>query len=216
MMATTHGFMSLAVAVVTLPVADEYVSPPLLLAVAFVGGVAPDLDVIATHRKTLHYPFVLPLCTLVLLVGFSLTSSSGLLLAAVAIGAAALHSVSDVFAGGVEAEPWKRTSEEAVYNHLLSRWHRPRRYVRYAGAPEDVLLGASFAAVALGSGVTSPTVDRLLLGVLALTGLFALSRKRLGGLSRRVVGVVPDELRRGLPSIGVDDTDEGTTLRFEK
>ncbi|RLM57371.1 metal-dependent hydrolase [Halobellus sp. Atlit-31R] len=55
MMALTHALVSVAVASALLPLGPEYATPPLLAA-ALLGGVLPDLDVFAAHRKTLHYP----------------------------------------------------------------------------------------------------------------------------------------------------------------
>lgn len=40
-----------------------------------------------------------------------------------------------VFGGGVGSEPWNTTSDRGVYNRFRERWHAPRRWVRYSGAP---------------------------------------------------------------------------------
>ena len=58
MMATTHGFVALALAVALLPDAPGEAAPGVVLAAAFLGGVAPDLDLLADRRKTLHFPVV--------------------------------------------------------------------------------------------------------------------------------------------------------------
>jgi hypothetical protein len=34
-------------------------------------------------------------------------------------------------------DPWTNPGDRAVYDHLRGRWLRPRRWVRYDGAPED-------------------------------------------------------------------------------
>ncbi|WP_247000360.1 metal-dependent hydrolase [Halosolutus gelatinilyticus] len=180
-MTTTHALMGVAVAAVALPGVGEPAPVAAVLAAAFLGGVAPDLDLVATHRKTLHFPALLPVATGV--VGLRLHADgtvAGVVLFAF-LGSAALHSVVDVLGGGVEPEPWRRTSQEAVYNHLLGRWHRPKRWVRYAGAPEDFLLTAVCGIVVV-TTATPSAFDRLAIGLVLFSGLFALVRKRIPDL----------------------------------
>jgi hypothetical protein len=62
---------------------------------------------------------------------------------------AAVHSMSDVLGGGLELRPWEATGDRGVYIHPKRRWVPPRRYVRYDGAPEDLLVGAVFAVPGL-------------------------------------------------------------------
>ncbi|WP_239642042.1 metal-dependent hydrolase [Natrinema versiforme] len=212
-MALTHGFMALAAAVVVLPVLGDHVGVALLLAAAFVGGLAPDADLLASHRKTLHYPVGYSVLAAVLLGAFLLTSSPGVLVLTVAVGAAALHSVSDVLGGSAEREPWNPVTENGVYNHALGRWHRPRRYVRYSGAPEDFLVCVAFAAVAIPAGATSATVDAALLGLVAFAGLYSLCRKRLAGIAATLGRLVPRRLRAVVPTVRVTETEtDGTTI----
>jgi hypothetical protein len=214
MMATTHAFCGLTVAVGLLGLLPADVAAGPLLAAAFVGGLVPDLDLAATHRKTLHYPLALPAATLVLLAGWVVAPSPAptLLVATFGVGSAALHCVSDVLGGSVEAEPWTYSSDRAVFNHALGRWHRPRRYVRYSGAPEDFLVGAAFATVAVGSAATGPWADRLLLGVVAFSAVYTLLRRRLHVVPDAVALLVPARLRRLLPAVRVVETDGGTTI----
>lgn len=191
MMATTHAFASLAVAVLSLPVLSEYASPPVLLGAAFAGGLAPDADLAARHRRTLHYPLLMPVLASVLFGVVALTGSAAMAVVAVAAAGAALHAVADVFAGSPEPEPWDPSLDRAVYNHLLGAWHAPRRYVRYSGAPEDFLLGLSFALVAVFSPATSPAADLSILALCAASGLFSWQRKRLPALADRLTSVAP-------------------------
>lgn len=180
MMATTHAVMGVALVALVFPELGYAPTAAVLLA-AFLGGIAPDLDMAAKHRKTLHFPVLLPVATAVAgvaLVVSGATGSVGLALFAFLVSAA-LHSAIDVFGGGVESEPWKRTSNEAVYNHLLGRWHEPKRWVRYAGAPEDLLLAVVCGAVAIRAAATSPSFDRLLLGTVVVSAAFTLIRKRI-------------------------------------
>jgi hypothetical protein len=215
MMALTHGFMSLALAVLVLPFVSDHVAAPLLLAVTFVGGVVPDTDLLANHRKTLHYPIIYPILTLLLVGGFLLTSSALFLLLTFAIGAAALHCLSDILAGGAELEPWNPATGHGVYNHVLKRWHRPRRYVRYSGAPEDFFISLVFAMVAVWSATTSVTADVGLLCLLAAAGIYSLLRKRLRRIATFGIALVPLRLQFLVPAVQVEETEnDGTRVRI--
>ncbi|RZV11511.1 hypothetical protein BDK88_0390 [Natrinema hispanicum] len=212
MMALTHGFASLAVAVVVFPVVGDHVGGPLLLA-AFLGGLAPDADLLASHRKTLHYPVGFSAVTLLLFGAVLLTGWSALLLPTVAVGAAALHAVSDVLGGSAEREPWNPTMDTGVYNHVLGRWHRPRRYVRYSGAPEDFFVCLAFATVAVSSAVTPTAADITLFWLVALAGLYTLCRKRLAAISTGLSNLVPTRVRTLLPTVRIEETEtDGTTV----
>ncbi len=213
MMALTHGFAALALAVVALPVLGDHVGGPLLLAAAFVGGLAPDADLLASHRKTLHYPVGFSVAALGLLGAFALTEWTALVLPIVVAGAAALHAVSDVLGGSAEREPWNPVTDNGVYNHVLGRWHRPRRYVRYSGAPEDFLVCLTLGVVTISSALTSPAADRVLVGLLAFAGSYALCRKRLAAIGAGIGGLVPTRLRALLPTVQVVETEtDGTTV----
>ena len=213
MMALTHGFMALAAAVLLLPAVGDPVGTPVLLAAAFLGGLAPDADLVASHRKTLHFPVWFSVATAALSGLYLLTGASPALVAAVAVGAAALHSVSDVLGGSAEREPWNPVTENGVYNHALGRWHRPRRYVRYSGAPEDFLVCLVFAAVAIDAELTAPAADRALLGLVAFAGVYALCRKRLAAIGSAAGLLVPRRLRAVLPAVRVEETEtDGTTV----
>ena len=211
MMALTHGFMSLALATLVLPVVSDHVAPPLVLAAAVVGGLLPDLDVLASHRRTLHYPVIFPILTLGALAAFFSTGTPGLLLLGVLLGAAGLHSLSDILGGSAERAPWNPVTEFGVYNHVLGRWHRPRRFVRYSGAPEDFMIGGGFALVALLSPGTAPVVDLLLVGLVGIAGGYTLARKRLESIATSVDAVIPLWLRAIVPSFEVEEHEGGGT-----
>jgi hypothetical protein len=140
--------MGLAATVLALPVTARHAPASSVLVVAFVGGVLPDLDLVTNHRRTLHFPVLLPVGAVACLCAYGVLGGQSLFLLAVGLAAAGLHSASDVLGGGLGYEPWRNDSTKAVYNHVLDRWHAPRRFVRYSGAPEDFLLGASFAVPA--------------------------------------------------------------------
>lgn len=216
MMVTTHIFISVALAAVSLPFLPAGASPPLVFGAAFVGGLAPDLDLVAVHRRSLHYPVVLPVLTVGLWLLALAVSAPLVAVGAIGVTAAALHSVSDVLAGSTEPEPWDPTAEQAVYNHVLGGWHRPRRYVRYSGAPEDFVVAAVFALVAIRSPATSAGIEVSLLALLTLSAVFVLFRKRLPGAAGRLASWVPTGVHWAFPTVRVERTDAGgTTLEVQ-
>jgi len=114
----------------------------------------------------------------------AVSGSPLVVLAAVAAVAFSLHPLMDVLCGGVEVRPWEAKSEEAVYDHFRRRWLRPRRLVRYAGAPEDFLVALGVGLPAL--AVTTGSLQRGLVAVLVVSGLFVTIRRRLAPLSERL------------------------------
>src|SRR6056297_545185 len=78
---------------------------------------------------------------------FGVALAAAALVVAPEFGTVALHAASDALGGGLELKPWRATSERAVYDHFRGRWIRPRRWVRYDGAPEDL----AFAGILAGS-----------------------------------------------------------------
>lgn len=148
MMATTHGFAGLAVATVVAVVVPEFA---LAAAVGgILGGLTPDLDVLGTHRRTLHFPgyySVAAVIVSVLAIAVPTTLTVGL---AVALIAAALHCLFDIVGGIPAPDPWAvESADRAVYLHSQKRWLRPRRWIRYDGAPEDFFFGAALAVPGL-------------------------------------------------------------------
>lgn len=210
MMALTHGAVSVALVALATPLLGEYAGPSLVAA-ALVGGLAPDLDLLAAHRKSGHYPVGYTALALGALAGLLTTGEPALALVAVAVGSAALHAWSDALAGGVESEPWNPTTERAVYNHALGRWHRPRRYVRYSGAPEDGLLAVGAVAIAVASPATGPIAEAGLWWLAAVAVGYALARRQMAGIPARIVRHLPAWLVTVLPSVRVDETDSGAT-----
>jgi hypothetical protein len=147
MMATTHVFAGLAL-VAPVAAAVPTLSSPLAVG-AIVGGLAPDLDLVLEHRRSLHFPVAgLPVAGLA--VGAAvLAPSSPAVAVAAAVVAAWLHAASDVLGDGPEMNPWTDVGDRAVYDHVRGRWLRPRRWVRYDGAPEDGVLALALAVPAL-------------------------------------------------------------------
>ena len=80
-----------------------------------------------------------------------------------------------------------------MYNHYRGRWIAPQRWVRYDGAPEDLLLAVAVAAVLW------PAVDGFARPLIAaLVGVsvgYALIRKRLVRIRGWIIPRVPDRIR---------------------
>ena len=196
MMATTHALVGMAIA---LPAA--YALPelaPFVLLAGLAGGLFPDLDLYAGHRKTLHYPVCLPLVALFALAVAALAPGTTTIGVAVFVLAAAAHSTMDAFGGGLEMRPWLETADRAVYDHYRRRWIAPKRGVRYDGAPEDLLLAVA-AAVPLLVVLDGPLYE-LVVALVAVSAGYALVRKRLVGITTWVVPRLPAAIRARLPS----------------
>jgi len=117
MMLTTHALVGAFLAV---PVA---VLVPSLAPVAFLagtlGGSFPDVDILAHHRKTLHYPRYYTVAASLFGVFCVFHTTVTTVALVTFLGAAALHSLMDAVGGGAEPRPWERSTEHAVYDH---RW----------------------------------------------------------------------------------------------
>ncbi|WP_313692155.1 metal-dependent hydrolase [Halorarum halobium] len=197
MMATTHALAGMLLAVPVSLVAPELA--PAAFVAGGVGGFVPDLDLYAGHRKTLHYPVygsvaAVPAVGLAALVPTEATVA----LAAFLVGAA-LHARMDVYGGGLELRPWEGTSERAVYDHARGRWRRPRRVVRYDGAPEDLLVSLAFSAPLLVVLDAAPNVQPVVSSLLAVSLLYVALRKPLGRLAASLAALVPARVRGYVP-----------------
>ncbi|WP_246998310.1 metal-dependent hydrolase [Halosolutus gelatinilyticus] len=190
MMATTHALWGMTLALPVLAIAPELA--PAAFAAGFVGGLAPDLDLYAGHRKTFHYPIYASIAALPALALAVVVPSAAPVAIAVALAAAALHAVSDAFGGGLELRPWRGTSDQAVYSHFHDRWLPPRRWVRYDGAPEDLLLASLAAAPLVAIGPESVAAGAIAL--VAASTVYAALRKPLAGVAERLAGSIPASL----------------------
>jgi len=176
MMTTTHGLFGASTGVsVAAATAPELAGAAAV--VGFLGGALPDFDLLWTHRRTTHFPVyaavaAVPVVGLALLLG-----TAAALLVALFTLALASHALMDVFAGGVGAGPRRAGSDRGVYDHARGRWIRPRRWVRYAGAPEELALAVAVSVPAL--AVTTGPTRTALAAVLAGSVLFVYARPRL-------------------------------------
>lgn len=195
MMLPTHVIVGLAAAIPLAITAPDLA--PAALAGAVVGSVVPDLDMYAGHRRTLHYPTVYPVAALIAAVG-AVTLATPLAVAVTfALLGAALHCQMDRLGGGLELRPWEGRSDRAVYDHVRRRWRRPRRWVRYDGAPEDFLLSLAVGGPLL--LIVSEPFNWVVLAALAVGGFYAAFRRQLADLATVVFGQVPDRLRQHVP-----------------
>lgn len=175
MMATTHVFAGLAV-VAPIAYAVPKLAVPLAIG-AICGGLAPDFDIVLEHRQTFHAPVLgAPVAALAVAAALLVTTAVTTALAAAAV-AAWLHAASDALGGGLEMDPWNNRSERAVYDHVRSTWIRPRRWVRYDGAPEDAVLAVGLAVPGL--LVFEGWVSTVIVGGVAISAGYALVRRRL-------------------------------------
>lgn len=76
-----------------------------------------------------------------------------------------------------------------MYNHASGYWVHPRRWVRYAGTPEDFGLAAAVALPAL--VLTSGLLKGVLIVTVLLSGQFAAVRRRLTGVPTWLFGEGP-------------------------
>ena len=194
-MATTHALVGVALAAVTTVVAPELT--PVALPAAVAGSVAPDLDLYAGHRRTLHYPVYYSAVALLAVAVAVVVPAPMAVALAFFLAGAAVHSVMDVFGGGLELKPWRGASERAVYDHYRGRWLPPKRWVRYDGSPEDLLVAVALGTPAL--VVYESPVTLFVGAVLAVSAAYTLLRKPLVLLAARVVPTLPVGVRARLP-----------------
>lgn len=195
MMLPTHGIVGLAIATPLTFIAPEFTTATLTGALA--GSVFPDLDLYAGHRRTLHYPTVYPLLALPASVLAAWVSTFSTVFIALFLVGAAVHCQMDRFGGGLELRPWEGTSDRAVYDHVRNRWRKPKRLVRYDGAPEDFAL-ALFLGIPLVVVLSSP-FRWIVFGLLIVGGSYAVLRRRLASIAPIVFSYVPDRFQQYVP-----------------
>lgn len=175
MMLPTHivfGALLAAPAAFALPQFTE-----IALAAAVMGSILPDLDLVAQHRRTLHYPWFYVLVTGVTALITVLVPSPAAVFGVFFLLAAAVHSIVDIVGGGLGLRPWKANDDRGVYDHYRSRWIEPKRWIPYDGSPHDfVLLLVLTLPLLL---VYGPQVQRLLLVNLGAAFVYVLIRKRI-------------------------------------
>ena len=200
MMATTHALVGVGLAVLVGALFPGSAAGTSLVpvAAAALGGLFPDFDLYAGHRRTLHFPVYFNVAAVVAPGGAVVAVSAALFLAG-----AGVHSAMDAAGGGLELRPWRGESDRAVYSHHHDRWIRPRRWVRYDGAPEDLLVAVTVAApVAYAVGGAVETGVLLAVGVSAV---YVVVRKPMVAVTQAAVDALPDHLVDRLPARFVED-----------
>jgi hypothetical protein len=195
MMATTHALAGLLLGGVAATLAPDLAVPALVA--GFLGGAAPDLDLYAGHRKTLHFPVYGPIAGLAAGGVAVLVTGPVTVAVAVFVLAAGLHALSDAVGGGLELRPWRGESDRAVYDHYRGRWIPPRRWIRYDGAPEDLLLCTVLALPGLVA--LNGRAETAILAALAVSVAYTLARKPLVALADRFVPQIPQDVFDRLP-----------------
>ena len=191
--ATLFGGAAIAATVAT--VFPE--TAPAALAAAVVGSVFPDLDLYAGHRRTLHYPVYYSALSVPALLAAVVAPSTLTVAVALFLLGAALHSVADMYGGGLELRPWEGNSDRAVYDHHRGKWIAPRRGVRYDGAVEDLALSVGLG-VPLLLLVGSP-LRQVVIGTLAIAAVYTLLRRRLAEIAAAVIPLLPAAVDSYLP-----------------
>jgi hypothetical protein len=200
MMLPTHALAGMVVGLAVATVAPEHAGAAI--AAGLFGGVLPDLDMYAGHRRTLHYPVYYATAAGVALPVAAVVPTAATVTLATGLVAAATHCVADVFGGGLELRPWEATSDRAVYDHHRDRWLVPRRWIAYDGSPGDLALAVALSAPLLATLDGAPRW--VVLGALAIAATYTAVRRVLPRVAVTVVGnvldpVVPDSAMAHLP-----------------
>lgn len=189
MMVTTHALAGLLLAIPVALVAPEFAGVAAVAALA--GGVFPDLDMPGAHRRTLHFPVYYSLAAVVAGAVALLVPATWSVAAALFLAAAGMHAVSDVAGGGLELRPWEATGERAVYSHYHGRWWRPKRWIRYDGAPEDA--AATILLAVPGVLFYEGRIEAAVVGAVLVGVAYAAIRRPLIRWTERLVEKLPPE-----------------------
>ena len=203
-MLPTHVLAGMLLAAPLVRVAPELATVGFVA--GFLGGLFPDLDLYVGHRKTLHYPVYYSGLGVVLVFAALAVPSAITVGAALFVLGAALHSVSDMFGGGLELRPWEGNSDRAVYDHYGQRWIPPRSGVRYDGAAEDLVLslGLSLPLLYLIDGPLQWVVG----GTVLVAAVYTVLRRHLAELAAVAISLVPAALTPYLPDRYADAKSE--------
>ncbi|WP_136690001.1 metal-dependent hydrolase [Halorhabdus amylolytica] len=200
MMLPTHVLAGMALAIPVSFVAPEFAGVGLLA--GLLGGMFPDLDMYVGHRKTLHYPVYYSVFAVPSLVVAVFLPSIWTVFPAVFLAGAAVHSLADVFGGGLELRPWEGTSDRAVYDHYRERWISPRQWISHDGSPGDLLLSYALAFPLLLA--VEGTFHWAVIAALAVGSVYAAVRRQLPTLAAVVLDVagpwLPEDVLSTIPT----------------
>ncbi|GGI94062.1 hypothetical protein GCM10008995_00310 [Halobellus salinus] len=211
MMATTHALVGVALAVLVGAMFPESAADASLtpVAAAALGGIFPDFDLYSGHRRTLHFPVYFnvaaAVAVVVAVVAAAVVSESAVGPTSIALFliAAGVHSAMDAVGGGLELKPWRGESDRAVYSHHHARWIPPRRWVRYDGAPEDLLVAVAFAAPVVYT--VDGVVETGVLLAVGVSAVYVVVRKPMVIVTQAVVDALPERVVNRLPARFVED-----------
>lgn len=195
MMLPTHVLVGLLIASPLFFLAPE--SATIAIIGALVGSVLPDLDMYRNHRRTLHYPTGYTIAAILSILVVSLNPQPLLVGVLFVFIGAAIHCRMDRYGGGLELRPWEATSDRAVFDHVSGRWHSPKRWIRYDGAPEDVILTV-LLGIPLFILIQHP-IRWLAAGMILLGLIYGLLRRRLANMAPNVAETMPDSLEAHIP-----------------
>ncbi|WP_206662604.1 metal-dependent hydrolase [Halorubrum sp. BOL3-1] len=194
-MLPTHVLAGTLLAAPLVRVAPELA--PIGFAAGFLGGLFPDLDMYTGHRKTFHYPVYYSVLAIPATLAALLSPSAVTVAVALFLLGAVLHSVADMYGGGLELRPWEGNSDRAVYDHHRGEWIAPRRGVRYDGAVEDLALCVALAVPLL--LLVDPPLRGIVIGTVVVGGVYTLLRRRLAEMASTMLSLFPDALDPYLP-----------------
>ncbi|WP_408960621.1 metal-dependent hydrolase [Natrinema sp. 74] len=146
MMTPNHATAGLLLALTATRWHPELLS--VVAVTAFIGGVVPDLDTKLEHRKTLHYPAYYSIFTGLFLLAATVVGAQVLVVGTYFFAAATLHCYTDLFVD-VEKTSDEPDGDGIIFVHPIDRWVGPVMLVRYAGSPEDLLVGLLLAVLPL-------------------------------------------------------------------
>ncbi|WP_209544968.1 metal-dependent hydrolase [Halorubrum trapanicum] len=194
-MLPTHVLAGMLLAAPLVRAAPELA--PVGFAAGFLGGLLPDLDMYTGHRRTLHYPVYYSVLAMPAALAALLSPSAVTVGVAFLLLGAALHSVADMYGGGLELRPWEGNSDRAVYDHHRERWIPPRRGVRYDGAVEDLALSVGLSVPLL--VLVDPPLRAVVIGTLAIAVVYTALRRRLAEIAAAVIPLLPSAFDPYLP-----------------
>lgn len=176
MMVFTHGLVGILFGATLFWVSPASATP--LFVAGFAGGVAPDIDMLFVHRRTLHFPVLSSVLAVALAVVSAMTGSGTAALLLAATAGSAAHCVMDTLGGGKEMRPWRETDDRAVYDHVRDQWIAPRRLFYDGSLPDlglSVITGGAVVLL-LPARFTVPVVVLVALAVVYVAFRRAITR----------------------------------------
>ena len=207
-MLPTHALSGMALALPLVAVAPELA--PVGFVAGLLGGIVPDLDMYAGHRKTLHFPVYYSALAIPASVVAFLAPTAATVAVALFLLGAALHCLTDVFGSGLELRPWEGTSDRAVYDHYRGTWIAPRRAVAYDGSPGDLLLSMALAVPLV--LVLEGVLQWLVVAVVVVGVVYTLLRRVLAELATVAVDLLPARVLPYVPERYLEDLEDEPSL----